>query len=168
MTASVPRPGLGDTSEDQCYQGVCGGWQAFTTVIQTESQREAWLAADEELTACDPAVNGGRASACGCEIVTCSLIDDDRAALEKCLTPLRADPSTNGCDCPPGNCDCHECAAVSDQGSFPMYLALENDHGHGLDKVDAAVHSYMAWRNKNVRWSKWRPGSVAGDFSRGR
>ena len=59
------------TSEDQCFQGVCGGWKAFDSVIPTEQAREAWLSFDPELTACDPNLNAGAASACGCEIVTC-------------------------------------------------------------------------------------------------
>ena len=44
---------------------------------------------------------------------------------------------------------------------------ISGGHWHGEAASEDAVFSYMAWRNPNVRWARWRPGNSVGDM-RGR
>ena len=75
--------------------------------------------------------------------------------------------------------NCYECADRDQDGtitsepigSYPKYLALDpaGDHGHGQASTNMVVHSFVNYRQPDLRFSAWRvgEGAMQGDM-RGR
>ena len=72
------------TTDDQCHEGQCGGWQSFPTVIESQQQKAAWLSCEAERHAKLSDVGPDNGGWLGVDLENCGDCKQDRSFSTLC------------------------------------------------------------------------------------